>query len=332
MTHVIDDISFDLSDLVSVDINAFKVNNFAEGHIFLIFEKIQKPFIVLRASEVITHEFLKKYHGTKLYTLNINSQKEKLNLRSLLTELRYAEDELTRQEVSRELFEVSIQIGQSKEESILGICIEYFTAFYSLPKKYLLEQFEQSSALNQRSLVVATFAVMIAIKDKNVDFDFLKDLFTISFHLDSGLYQSKKLNHYLINACERQRVYADAREYLSQCNKDSLDHFISHPQKSYEFLKSLEVFIQNKELIEIVKLHHESEDGSGFPIGTKHQSLSSTEEYIALADKIVSFDVRDFIEGDGHTYGQELAKLSSKVKSYIAQKFNFAFNAKEEAA
>ena len=332
MTYVINDISFDLNDLTSVDISAFKVNSFADSHVFLIFEKVKKPFIILRASEVITQGFLKKYHNSKLFVLKVNSKKSKFKLKSLLTELRYAEDELTRQEVSKEILDTSIDIGQSKQESILGVCVEYFQAFYSLPKKYLLEQFEQSSALNQRSLVVATFAVMIAIKDKNVDFNFLKDLFTISFHLDSGLYQGKNLNHYLINACERQRVYADGRDYLRLCNKSSLKHFISHPEKSYDFLKSLEVFIQNKDLIEIVRLHHELEDGSGFPRGTKHQVLSSIEEYIALADGLVSFDVRDFTEGDGHIYGQELTKLSSKVKSYVAKKFNFAFNAKKEAA
>lgn len=322
MKQFVGDIHFDVDDLKAIKASDLKVNLFCNGHLFILLSKSQKPFLILKAGDVVTEEFVEKYFNSNILFLSINTQAYTNKLESTWIDLKNSRDELQRINNSKAILERTKEYFSDFSESILGVALIYFKNLYKFPRKHLLDQYESSSILNQRSLIVAFFTTFLAINDDNTDFEFLRDLFTISFHLDSGLYKSGELTHYLLQASERERVAKDGRAYIEALEAKSYERFVKHPIESYRFLMKHSVFINNKKLIDLVRYQHEDAKGAGFPFGIRHEVTSRIEEYICIADNIVPFFMSSFVAGDSAEYKFELDSYCHNSDLKLAHNLN----------
>lgn len=316
MKQFVEDIHFDLDELKAIKASDLKVNLFCDGHLFVLLSKSQKPFLILKAGDVVTEEFIEKYFHSNILLLSVNTTLYISKLEDAWSNFKLSNNELERINNSKEILECSKEYFSEYSESILGVALVYFKHLYKFPRKHLLDQYESSSVLNQRSLIVAFFTTLLAINDNNNDYEFLRDLFTISFHLDSGLYKSGELTHYLLQASERERVAKNGRTYIEALEPKSYERFIKHPIESYRFLMKHSVFISNKKLIDLVRYQHEERNGLGFPFGVRHEVTNRVEEYISIADNIVPFMMSSFAAGDSAEYKFELESYcnSSNLK------------------
>lgn len=327
MKQVINDIHFEAEDLVQVRINSFKIDTFIDGHLFLK-SKSGKLFLILKAGEVLTKEFSLKYFKYDLYILKVNSADIMLNIEKLICDFKLAKDEVFRRDSAKRLLDYCLEVIQDYDESILGICISFFKEFYSLPKKNLIEQYEASSVINQRSLLIGTISTLFALSDSHCHFNFLKDLFSLSFHLDVGLLKNNEVCYHLIRACEEERSDNNGRMYLESIREEKLETFINHPVNSYEFLKRQIAFFDNKKIIKIVSRHHENSFGNGFPRGSVYEAQTEAELYLNCAESMVSFDLKNFGVGDTVDFIFELKEFSNERRYLFIKNFYRKINLK----
>jgi HD-GYP domain-containing protein (c-di-GMP phosphodiesterase class II) len=70
-------------------------------------------------------------------------------------------------------------------------------------------------------------------------------------------------------------------EKQDELSKEELDEIRAHPVKSIEILERVEEF---KEIIPIIKYHHEKYDGSGYPEGLSGEEIPKLARILAVAD------------------------------------------------
>lgn len=315
MKQVINEIHFEADDLVQVRVSSFKIDSFIDGHLFIKTKK-GKLFLILKAGEVITKEFSLKYYNQDFYILKVNSKNIDSDIKKLVKQLKEASNEVDRRSSAIALLDFSLEIIQNYDESILGVCTAFFDEFYRLPRKNLIEQYESSSVINQRSLLISTFTTLVAMSDSHCHYDFLKDLYSLAFHVDVGLLKDNDVCYHLIRACEEERSENNGRLYLESVSEDKLEVFINHPTSSLDFLKKQIAFFSNENLLDIVGRHHENSFGKGFPGGTVYEAQSDAELYLNCIESIVSFDLKNFGAGDAVDFLYELEQFS-RDKRYL---------------
>lgn len=346
----VSEISFDEKDLKTLSLSKLQVDIPAQSYLFL---KVQNKFyLMLRAADFIDAQFKNKYSvkGVEsFFSLEICEQATIDNYHKHWTSLKNAKLEKEKVEVIESIFMELFQDywSEDKSTSFLNFLISCYDEFYHLDLSHIQKLQATSHVLYSRALQMGAHAVIAAMACGYTDFEFLKDLYNVSFVLDCGLVSSD-LNWNIIQACEHERNNPHiGKVALKNILKDPKDYelFINHPIKSEELAKQYQKNFCYPEIIWAIKVHHEKVNGTGFPKGLNYSTISTWEAVIQYADYVVAFKEKFYKANDGVECFKKTFQalfMSPHIKSLpvfkvlqsIAKRFEWAQNklSKEEVA
>lgn len=299
-------IIFSKEDLETIPLDSLKLNAISPAHLFIFIK--EKPFLMLRAGDLITAEFLEKYQSkglTSFYNLPVLNKELYDDFAISFKRLKSLKKRSERLKITEEIFQkFASSYWLESEESFLNFAMAAYDVFYHLPVDCIQELQEKSQILYARALLGSSITVLNAMLDKIDDFDYLKDLFNTCFLMDIGLIQNGDFNYLMAKACEYERNHpGTGLSWLKSHPNNSYegDIFYKHPQSSYNVAKKYQDTFRYPEIIEYILYHHEKTDGSGFPQGISFSGMAYNEVYLMLADYMVPFGEHIFQRGDGYS-------------------------------
>lgn len=309
MEFSIKGMTFKEDELIEVAIGDFEVNKIAKDHIVHIMSGSRKCFILLRAGEILTQEFIDKYTNKNVEvfkTLPVASEPSIQVYKDLWIKLKNSTSQKQQLQVKDEVLLTFLKENQKDSEgSILNFVISCFEEFYQLPLDVMMKFQAKSYLMFTRALLMSSFSAISSLAHGISDYDYIKDFFNTTLFLDYGLVEFKDFNYMLSMACESERSKPGSGEsYLELHGRSQEEIFVfrDHPNRSVRALKEFAQYFKNKEVIELIRFHHEKVDGSGFPAGLYYSGLSQTEMLLSFCDNLVPFEEHIFAKEDGHKF------------------------------
>ncbi len=299
-------IKFTLEDLAIISLVDLKPNTISTSHLFYLLGAQKKPILLLRAGDFIEKSFIEKYtqKGVQsLHHLPIVNEELLAKYKSFLNDFKMARRQVDQLELRDTILLSVVEDFLAKnDECFLTWVIACFETFYFLPSEYVTKYQEQSMALYTRALLVSSMSTIVLLANGHIDYLFLRDFFNLAFMMDYGLLSDVGVDYTMIRACELERSCPG--EGISFVEKNSIGNeesarFKNHPLRSFEKIMLNEALFVYPEVIEMIKMHHEKQDGSGFPEGYFYSGLSDTETVLILCDHVIPFEEFIFHPGDG---------------------------------
>ncbi len=323
-TFKIKDLAYSEKEVRKISINDLTVGKICAGYIVHFFRSRPNPVIFVHAGDPITKETIERLEKKKLQTLNIceaYDRATKDRLTSLLNELKEMKFEEERvfhaQEIIKEVLEICFY---ETDGNLLDVILSFHEVFYSFPQDLTESFFKNSTEDYVRCTELAFFSSFMCLVMGYYDFEFMQDIYHMSFLLDISLNNnlSFELNH--ARDLERSRSQAGV-EYLSFRSKNELNKFKSHPEKSYKLAKSLGNIFHIRSLHENILNQHEWGDGTGF-FSKGQKDFFDWEVIIAFSDIFIGKRTTHFHKGDANKkYGLRLRDLrlerNSRKKYFI---------------
>jgi HD-GYP domain-containing protein (c-di-GMP phosphodiesterase class II) len=321
-------LKFAKEQLETIKIEEIEKINISPGHLFYLSAKLGKPFLMLRAGDVITNEFIDKYKKKGfnsfyiLYASNretIDQYKAKLqNLKTLVYEKDLIETKTKIVNDFRDTFILGI-----KESNTLDFYIAYFETFNRNAPSIHHEIMESSVSLYTRSLQLSAFSVVLSLMSGYHDFNFLQDIYNASFLLDIGIIGSS-YTYTIAQACEGERYKPGSGiTYLQKKSTPAeVEIFEKHPITSRErALSELHESFNYKEVLNLIEVHHEKTNGTGFPAKLTSSEISDWESVVIFLDFVIPFSDVIFEKNDG---GQKFIEyLEFAFGNYDFELFDF---------
>lgn len=312
-------IIFSKEDLETIAIDELNVNSISPAHLFIFIK--DKPFLMLRAGDLISAEFLNKYQSkglTSFYNLPILNKELYDDFAISFKRLKSFKKRSEKLKTVEEIYQkFATSYWLESDESFLNFAMAAYDVFYNLPVECIQDLQEKSQILYARALLSSSITVLNAMMDQINDFDFLKDLFNTCFLMDIGLIQNGDFNYLMAKACEYERNHPGTGLSWLKAHPNNTyegDIFYKHPQASYAIAKKYLETFRYPELIEYILYHHEKTDGSGFPQGISFSGMAYNEVYLMLADYMVPFGEHIFHRGDGFKVVHEAFKSLMKLE------------------
>lgn len=312
-------IKFTEDELLERSVSDFVVGEITKSHIVHVF-KGHQCMLLLRAGELLTKDFIEKYQNKNiisLKTLPIASVDAIDKYTNVWMKLKAARSEKEQIKLRDELLLNFLTLNhQNSKNSILDFVISCFDQFYHLPKEVIETFQEKSHLMLTRAMLMSSFSTLSCIAYGICDYQFIKDFYNATLFLDFGLVNFKEFNYMLSKACEQERLKpGTGLSYLKEHKRSESEQeaFLKHPNQSVEFLKKYEKYFLNKEIIELIRFHHEKSDGSGFPGGIYYSALGQSEMLMAFCDNLIPFEEHLYSKNDGFSfvsmYFENLTKL-----------------------
>lgn len=297
-------IAFSKENLATISIDDLKIGGISPAHLFIFIK--EKPFLMLRAGDLITAEFIEKYKTKGLssfYNLPILNEESKDHFVQKFKRLKSSRTRIERKKSVQEIYQkFALSYWIESEESFLNFAMATYDVFYSLPDSIIEELQAKSQILYARAILGASIAVMSALMDDIDDFQYIQDLYNTAFIMDIGLIQNGDFNYLMAKACEFERNHpGTGLSWLKSHpnNTYEADIFYKHPEASLKIAKKLEEHFHYPETNDYILYHHEKTDGSGFPQGLSFSGLAYNEVYLMLSDYMVPFGEHVFQARDG---------------------------------
>jgi len=314
MEFTVKGISFSKEDLETISLDELVVNSISYSHLF-VFVK-DKPYLMLRAGDLITEEFIEKYQSKGLasfFSKSIVNTETYNQFKDRLRKIKTLPKKLKKEQLPLLFNEFSNAYWQESEKSYLSFAMACYDIFYNLPSECITSLQNKSQILYARSLIISSLSVMTALIDNIMDEKYLRDIYNTAFIMDYGLIRNGDFNYLLSKACEYERNHpGTGLSWLKSHpqNTYEADVFYQHPKTSYLEAKRYEESFHYPELLNVITYHHEKTDGSGFPQGFSFSGLAHNEVMIMMADYLVPFHEYFFKEGDGFSViGAQFKKL-----------------------
>lgn len=303
MNIKVGEITFDEQRLEIILLEQLKENSICLGHLFL--KMGEKYFLMLRAADFIDREFIEKYKKKgieKFYYYPVANNNLIQKYQNFWNELKNSRLEKEKIQLIEMIF---IELGkdywiEGNEHSFIDFIIACYNEFYNLGNDIINLLQSTSHILYTRAIQVGAHVLIAAMANGYTDFNFLKDLYNVCFVLDYGLV-STNFNWNIINACEFERNNPHlGKKAIKNIlpNPDDYELFINHPIKSFELLLQEKEKFNFPEILWAIKVHHEKNNGSGFPKGLTYNVISDWESIIQYADYVVAFEERTYQNGD----------------------------------
>ena len=326
MDFNINGISFNKTDLVTVPIKNFSVGTISNGHVFLILGN--KPFLLLRAGDYIDGEFLQKYLDRGLesfWFLEIADKDTITKYHSLFSELRNSKSSKL-QAISSEKIYISFvkDFILENKVSFLSFIVAAFNTFYRFDHGTALKFHQTSTTLFDRALVTSAHSILVTMSNGFKDYNFIRDIYNLAFIMDIGLLEGE-FSYNIQKACEQERNYpGTGTAYLQSVSKqpEELDLFMHHPSFSMHYAESMPDRFEYPELCQVLAIHHEKFDGSGFPNGYFRSSISSWECILNFVDLVTHYKTRNYNKGDGKSILNETSEYLKSLETKEKQPLN----------
>jgi hypothetical protein len=218
-----------------------------------------------------------------------------------------------------------------QDVTFLELISLYTRVFYELDPASHLTFANLPIPLQMRSLTLASLVSSTAMIVGHTDFKFLQDIFHLCLFFDLSL-ADESYTYLFEEVLEKERLEVGSGEkFLNEKSKSNKgDVLRMHPAKSYQQAKELiGKMIENKQLLKLIKIHHETLDGKGFPDGLNINELNDIEKIVIAVGKSLPQKVDilnkyskeslilDFILGDGN-----LADVLVRLKSQVVSSYN----------
>lgn len=300
-------ITFSEKELVTISLDKLVQGKICGHHLFIMIGT--KPFLVLRAGDVIDFEFIQKYQAKGIQSFKAYEVIDRDTIQIFINhfvKLKQAKFKQDQREVVEKFYLDYVSILQSNQSSssYLSFISACFNTFYKLGDQSIYRLQSASTTLLQRAMVCASQAIVIAMANGFYDPLVLEDLFNICFLLDIGLADTE-LNYVVVKACEAERNQPGTGQSVienSARSEKDLEIFLQHPYLSMEYASKLREKFNYPEMIEIIRFHHEKQNGMGFPAGICYSSIAPWEALVSLADNMTEFAEWIFVKGDGKKF------------------------------
>jgi hypothetical protein len=316
-------ITFNKDELVTVSLTDIKVDAISRAHFFHLLPGGKRAVLLLRAGDYVESSFISKYIEkgmVSLYQLEICSEEDLSEYKVMWVNLRAARTQRAQfLERDRIIKKIAEDFWNSDQKSFLSFMIACFEEFFVFDSDVLEKYQRLSMVLYSRALLTSAISSITALCNGYVDHKFIKDFYNTSFIMDYGLIEYEDFNYALSLASEGERNAPGTGITTLEKYKRSEGEkilFKGHPNISYEFAIQFEDRFQNPEILDVIPMHHEKCDGSGFPNGYSYSALSDTETLLMFCDYLIPFQEHIFTVGDGQEvlngYFKKLSELEGK--------------------
>ncbi len=207
-------------------------------------------------------------------------------------------------------------------------------SFYNLDTSVTEELANIDVRLFQRSAIFATYAVLLAMSVGYLDYFFLQDIYHVCFFFDCN-FSLEQVSYFVLEALEKERQEGQGKSFLQAKGKKlDLETFYNHPEESFRLAKKkFKKFINNKEIFQLIRLHHEKIDGSGFGRKLNDEDFTDIERLLIFineslpfvdvelsADKGKNFLNENLEQGKGKAFlSPRIAKIIEESLTLLAQ-------------
>lgn len=290
-------------NLKSIPIKEFAKKTISDGHLYLRTSEGRR-FYLMKPGILVDQSFVKK-HATlntvfEMDQVSNESIIEKFS--SLFRELRYLQFERDLRLKSAEIVK-QFQNTFSHDEHFLSFALACHREFCGLSSEEISKMSETDVLLFRKALYSGAFAIIIALTNDFYHFPMLKDFYNISLALDIGLCD-EHYSYFVGEACNQEnQMPGSGLAWMKRERASDIEQkvFLSHPEKSYQLIKSNKSLLAYPELAEIMLYQHELSDGKGFPRGISKGQVSSWEAVVILADSFA--EIRDAYDFEKNVLG-----------------------------
>lgn len=313
----------DKNEVLKIPIKDLAKKRICEGHLYLSFKDGRKVYL-MKPGLLLEEEFIKKHATLKTVfdfvpVINPLITQQFSQLFRELKYLRFEKDLRAKSLEIAGLFHRSF----ASDTHFLSFALACYQEFCSLPDETLNLINSSDVYLFRKCLYSASFSIILALANDFYHYPMLKDLFNLTFSLDIGLCSSN-YSYYIAQACNHENEHpGQGRAWLESkgASEQEMALFFQHPEKSYQYLKSLHHLLAFNELVELTLYQHELADGSGFPRGIVKGLVSSWEAVVILADSLV--DIRDEYDFEKQVVGYLLNFRNTKLTDLpVAKAYN----------
>lgn len=278
-----------------------------------------KRICIARAGQVLDAKFLKKFEDKDIsleleehFSLPHEQRELIVSKFKLLKEEKL---EMNRVALVRDILE-TIFIEYGREVAFVDLVKIGIDSFYSF-------DLEVTEALNsidvrlfQRSAIVGIYAVLLCMTVGYFDYRFLKDVYHISYFFDC-YFSIEQVSYYITEALEKERLSGGGKNYL-QGRESELENFEKHPEESFRIAKrKFKNFIEHKEMFQIIRMHHEKIDGTGFMSGLNDEDFNDVERILIFLSESLSYKELSFTQEEGKDFLMQNI-IAGKGKMYLS--------------
>jgi len=262
-----------------------------DGHLY-ISGKESRRFYVLQPGMIVDEEFVKKHAvlNTTFDFLPVVQPQHLQRFHSFFKELKYSQFEIDQRNKCLGLLRGFHEI-YSGEAHFLDFALAAFEEFNLIPLEDLKRMHNLDINLFRKSLYSAGFALVVAMANDFYHYMLLRDIYNLTLALDMGLCDSH-YSYFVAKGCNQENHRPGSGLTWMRAEKASeleINVYLSHPQKSYDFIKSRSI-LAYPELAQIALYQHELASGEGFPRGIKKGLISSWEAVVVLASSLVDIE------------------------------------------
>jgi len=184
--------------------------------------------------------------------------------------------------------------------------------FFKIPPNVTRELYQGEMNFFKMNALTGIVSVLFSLTVGYMDFEFLEDIYHVSFFVDYSLIE-KKLDWTMKEAIvlEVETPGEGVKELSKQADKENLNRFVSHPGQSYIGVKEkIKDLFNTKDCLNLLTKHHEALNGLGFPYGLAENQLSDLETIIISSSRCFQLD-QELILGDGKEFLKDIRKFIS---------------------
>lgn len=274
-------------NFIKLPVKDFAKKIICDGHLFLFIG--ERKFYLMKPGVFVDPAFVKK-HAPNNPVFDFDSVinpdvKEKF--KTLFKELRYLQFEKDLREKSFEIVRYFHE-AYSQGEHLLTFALACHEEFCQITIDQQTRMHETDMHLYRKALYSSAFSIILGMTNDFYHYPMLRDFYNLTFSLDIGLCETS-YSYFVAEACNAENKQpGDGKVYLERerASESEKEVFIRHPEKSYQYLKSVS-FLSYPELSEAALYQHELSDGTGFPRGILKGQVSSWEAVIVFSDALV---------------------------------------------
>lgn len=272
---------------IKIPVKDFAKKIICDGHLYLSIG--DRKFYLMKPGVFVDPSFIKKHAPNKpVFDFeSVINEEVKESFRRLLRELKYLQFEKDLREKCFEFVKYFHHI-YSGEEHFLTFAMACHEEFCQIPQDDQIKMHETDMHLYRKALYSSAFVVIVGMACDFYHYLMLRDFYNLTFALDMGLCHDN-YSYFVAEACNVENKHpGKGKNYLETEKASEMEKavYFNHPQKSYDYLKSLNI-LRFPELAEAVLYQHELTDGSGFPRGVVKGQVSGWEAVIIFADSLV---------------------------------------------
>ena len=296
---------------------------FSPGDVFWV-KRGGDPVKLISVGSVLDDKVIAKFEERKIPLL-INNFCRNENLaqaEGLFEDLKKAESERKKVAARENILNwfKGIYWKGSADGNLIDLIVIGDRCFYDFDEKISKKMRNNCLLLYKRSSLLSILGVILSLTFGHIDYVFLKDFYHIIYLLDFHFYDSNFSIH-MQEALNLERgKTGEGLRFLSK-HKGEREEFESHIKKSFDkVFKELKGLFTNKELINLILIHHEKMDGSGIPKKLSEDEMSDLEIIVVLLSHLSPYNDIRYMKNDGKRYLKKAIALASRSRGKFLSK------------